>query len=157
MYKTSPWSLGDLINDGIAEYAETKDDEADLMEMVADQLDVSTKTLANYGRVAKAFSPDQRWESLEFSHHETVLKLGPDDREEWLARAAEGRWSVNRLRAELADSQGEEVGINPKQVESWSTGATDIRIYRRGVVIRGPGFKFVGRSKEPIIWKGKER
>lgn len=105
-HKRGPWRMGDLVLEGIAEFTDgSKDQEADLLTVLAEQLECSSKTLSNYVRVSREFPPDTRFAVLEQGHHEAVLKLDPEDRVEWLTKAAENLWTVARLRRELSDAR----------------------------------------------------
>lgn len=104
-HRTTPWRMGDLVVEGLAEYTTGPQTRALFLEQLAAQLECSPKTLANYARVSEGFPPDARFEALELGHHEVVLKLEPEQRTEMLTRAAEGMWTVARLRREVADER----------------------------------------------------
>jgi hypothetical protein len=54
-------------------------------------------TVATYASVARAFEPSTRVQDLSFTHHRHVASLPPEERAEWLARAARERWSTDDL------------------------------------------------------------
>jgi hypothetical protein len=61
----------------------------------------SKHTLTMSASVARKFDPSRRVDGLTWWHHLTVAGLEPDQQTHWLTNAAEGDWSVARLRDEL--------------------------------------------------------
>jgi len=59
------------------------------------------QTLMNMVYVASRFEPEQRRESLSWSHHAELAALEVDERARWLELAAARRLSVRCLREEL--------------------------------------------------------
>lgn len=163
LHKSTPWRMGDLVVEGIAEYAPAKQERALFLEQLAAQLECSPKTLANYARVSEEFLPDTRFEALELGHHEAVLKLEPDQRIEMLTRAAEEMWTVARLRREIADAKPPEPDEMPSD-EVLVLIPSIAEIGRRRVVFRvedenmsDMGVHIVLTSNSPLRWrKGRQ-
>lgn len=102
-YKQSPWALGDMLLEGSALFTDgSKDEAADLYDLLSEQLSVSPKTLANYARISRSFPEEERWPELMQSHHETVMRFSKEVRHDWLQQAAEHGWTVSRLRVEIS-------------------------------------------------------
>jgi hypothetical protein len=57
--------------------------------------------LYNLKWVAEKVRPEVRRADLSWSHHREVAKLPPEEQAAWLARAVEGRWSVDLLRSTI--------------------------------------------------------
>lgn len=124
-HRRSTWHVADVIADGLEEF--TQFGKAELVEMLALQIGVAEKTITNYARVSMGFKPAQRYDGLEFGHHEAVLKYSDEERHKWLDLAAENNWSVHRLRMEIRAGDGEE------PVELPSPVAAERLFYRMGV------------------------
>jgi hypothetical protein len=73
-----------------------------LCRIVAEQLGYKPTTLYNWGSVCGAFEISRRREVLSFSHHEAATGAPEDQRQHWLERAEEEKWSVLQLRVEIA-------------------------------------------------------
>ena len=83
------WRLGDL-----AMTVETRPGEHSL-ERYAKQIDVTYSRLRCYKATAQAFPIAQRWAKLSYGHYEVLTSR--DDRIDWLKKAEEGKWSVQKL------------------------------------------------------------
>lgn len=156
LHRSSAWMVADLIQEGLEEFDIPADQ---LIEMLAEQLETSAKTLSNYARVSKAFPPSKRFYSLEFSHHEAVVKYSEEERTRWLTLAAEQRWSVHRLRMEIRAGNGEEPLLLPSPI------AAERLLYRMGIKANitkkkakftGQGFIIVVESDGELKWSGAE-
>lgn len=111
------WMMGDIL--AFSETVSYGD-----VNKIAEWLDRSPKTLSNWASVCEFFDnmskTSQRREGLEFGHHEAIISLMKSDPEiafELLDKAEIGdeledgtfrRWSVARLRSEIAKEQGTE-------------------------------------------------
>jgi hypothetical protein len=92
------WKLGDLALQVDTAYG------GHTLETYAEQIGIEYNTLRQYRTVAAAYQNDERSSFLSWSHH---LKIADrDDRLGWLKRAAEGKWSVRRMRAEIFQEEG---------------------------------------------------
>jgi hypothetical protein len=63
--------------------------------------------LMNLGSVARRVTTSCRHEGVSFSHHEVIAnaKLKPEAQKEWLAKAAKGKWSADKLHKLIHDSR----------------------------------------------------
>lgn len=93
------WTLGDLALSVETSYGEKS------LEKYAAEVGVEYDTLVQYRWVASQLGNLTRVRNLSFSHHREVAAL--DDPKPWLEMAASGKWSVARLRQEIADTQRE--------------------------------------------------
>ncbi|KUL55317.1 hypothetical protein ADL22_01425 [Streptomyces sp. NRRL F-4489] len=91
---SSAWWLGDWLLYGQAEFPNR-------YKHAIAQTSLDYQTLRNYAWVARRFAPHQRHEALSFQHHAEVAGLPEEERGQWLARAAEQRWSRNELRRQV--------------------------------------------------------
>lgn len=158
-HKRSAWDVAERVQDGIDTYTDGSPREvADLLSMLSEQLEVSPKTLTNYARVAKAFPPEERWESLELGHHEVVVKFSKEERAVWLQAAAEQGWTVKRLRLEVNVTDSTEPG---EPVPLPNRVAIERAFYRVGVKAHVspkkfrfelPGGTLVATSDTDITW-----
>lgn len=93
------WWLGDWLNFGERKYG----------EMYSQALDVtgySLQTLQNAAWVGRALESSIRIEDLSWNHHQLLASTEwADTREDWLALAAEEKWSVAKLRAALREDE----------------------------------------------------
>jgi len=97
------WEWGDL-----ALQVETRHGEASLAAF-AEEVGIAYQTLRDHRRVAAAFAKDARASNLSFRHHQAIASR--PDRLEWLAKAAEQRWSVRVMQAAIAEADGQEARI----------------------------------------------
>jgi hypothetical protein len=127
----SRWLLGDWVAHGRARYGRFYRDAA----LAATALDHGT--LREHAAVARRFDPSRRREELTFRHHAEVCALA-DGRlqDEWLARAAAGRWSWKELHRRLREADGAPpppadesvvVAADREQAERWRKAATRSR------------------------------
>ena len=86
----TPWAIGDWLIFGDY-YGE---DASQYVEATG----VHPKTAANYAYVCSKVPHSRRREELDFSHHEAVANLGPDDQTEFLDRAIGNSLTVSDLR-----------------------------------------------------------
>nr|WP_308403816.1 LmbU family transcriptional regulator [Streptomyces rhizoryzae] len=91
---SSAWWLGDWLLYGQAEFPNR-------YKHAIAQTSLDYQTLRNYAWVARRFAPGERHEGLSFQHHAEVAGLPAEERGQWLARAAEHRWSRNELRRQV--------------------------------------------------------
>jgi hypothetical protein len=88
------WCLGDWLTFGRMKYGRRYKE-----AIAATGLDY--QTLRNYAVVARRFEPARRRDDLTFQHHAEVCALRDELQDEWLDRAAAGRWSRNELRRRM--------------------------------------------------------
>jgi hypothetical protein len=88
------WLIGDWINNVHRLYGYTYDE-------WAKRFGYDKKTLQNYAWVASSIEFSLRKEVLSFGHHNVVAGKSPEEQQYWLESAAQGQWSVARLRAEM--------------------------------------------------------
>lgn len=89
----SPFWLGDWLL-----YAERRPEWKDRIE----QLDYgarSLETVEQYKRVARDVPASRRRAGLSFNHHRMVSSLQPEDQEELLDSAVQGKWKAHEMRA----------------------------------------------------------
>lgn len=100
---------------------------------VAERLGVNPDTITNWTSVCRSIEYTRRRVGLEFGHHEAVASLSPRDQDYWLEKALIGnseegdkyrRWSVKRLRQELADSHGKDTLPIPSHIK-WADQSED--------------------------------
>lgn len=99
------WLIGDWIN------AMGYETETEIREVAA-QYGRSYRTLQNWKSISNNVPYEIRTAALDYHHHIAVASLPIDQQQYWLQRATEGdvmpktglsqRWSVSRLRAEIA-------------------------------------------------------
>lgn len=99
--KSTPWTLARLMLHGLTTYCHTKGDIGALYEEMAEQLEMSRKTLMNYASTARRFPPDQVHERLDIGHHVVVVAMPDDIADYWLTQAEMNGWSVAKLRQEI--------------------------------------------------------
>ena len=75
------------------------------MEKFADTVGVDYATLRRYRWVSEQYEIVVRTTNLSWSHHDRIAAR--DDRLEWLAKAADGLWSVRRMLQEIEDQAGQ--------------------------------------------------
>jgi hypothetical protein len=88
------WWLGDWFAFGEARFRD-----GEMYEQALEETGRSVGGLYNLKWVAEKVPPQVRRADLSWSHHREVAKLPPEDQAAWLARASEGRWSVDLLRS----------------------------------------------------------
>ncbi|GGP72806.1 LmbU family transcriptional regulator [Streptomyces abikoensis] len=91
---SSAWWLGDWLIYGQSEFPNR-------YKHAIAQTSLDYQTLRNYAWVARRFDVGQRHAGLSFQHHAEVAGLPVDERDRWLLRAAENRWSRNELRRQV--------------------------------------------------------
>jgi hypothetical protein len=118
------WAIGDWWAYGHHTYGKRK------AFATAKELPYQFGSLMNLGSVARSVKTSCRNEVLSFSHHVAVAALEPEDQKKWLAKAAKGKWSVNKLgelihvwrERALEDCPGFQVR---SQAESWASNLLD--------------------------------
>jgi hypothetical protein len=93
MGKSALWGLAEWWADGRHRYGERA--------RAAENLPYSFRYLCNLGWVARSVPSSSRNEHLDFTHHMKVAKLGHNEQEYWLNKAAEENWSVETLKQEI--------------------------------------------------------
>jgi hypothetical protein len=93
------WCLGDWLVYGESRYT-------DRYRRTIEAVGLNYQTLRNYAWVARRFPLSRRRDSLTFHHHMEVTRLSSDQQDFWLDRAADGQWSVRRLRLRLRQERG---------------------------------------------------
>jgi len=91
------WTLGDLAEGLPTIYGE------ETLKRYADDIEVEYNTLANLRTVSLAYEKSCRHDSLSYEHHRR-LTANPD-RLEWLAKAAENKWSVRAMTTAIDDAK----------------------------------------------------
>jgi len=108
------WALGDWWAYGYFAYGQRT------AIVKAESLRYEIGTLMNFGSVALKIPPSLRNEVLSWSHHCAVVSLPPPQRKEWLAKAAEKKWSVRALRERIYERQIDDLDSQPdKRALSW--------------------------------------
>jgi hypothetical protein len=70
----------------------------------------SHETVRAYEWTAEKVPPDVRhMEQLTYSHHQAVGKLPPREQSKWLGKAAEGEWSVAKMKSAMKQEDAVEV------------------------------------------------
>ena len=86
---SAQWTKGDLLldleNESLMEFSEHVND--------------SYQQLRNYKWVSSCYPVSVRTDTLSWTHHERIAAR--DDREEWLKKAEENRWSVRTMLDEI--------------------------------------------------------
>lgn len=96
------WWIGDWLNYGKRAYHDNVVGH-DRYWLAIEAFGRDHQTLLNYASIANRIPPEQRRDSLSFSHHEAVASLGTDERGYWLTKAEEERLSVDALRRSIRD------------------------------------------------------
>lgn len=89
------WIIGDWLTQGEVTYGQT-------YKQIAEWSDREEQTLYNYAWVASKVQISLRKENLSFGHHNLIAGLPPEQQQNWLERAVAGKWSVSRMRQEMA-------------------------------------------------------
>lgn len=93
------WMLGDYINIGDQrQWGET-------YSALAEEFNYKESTLRQYAYVARKVNLSIRIDKLQFSHHQVVASMTPDEQSEWLQFAAENDLKVAALRKEIKLAQ----------------------------------------------------
>ena len=111
MRRWTGFAIGDWLLYGIALYGE--DEALQATEAVpADRYDVASRitglrpeTLKNYERICAAIPLERRHPALDFSMHEPVAALEPEEQDEWLQRAVDEGWDRAQLRDAIRESR----------------------------------------------------
>lgn len=90
------WELGDLAAKVNAQYGEQT------LAQYSNAIGVSAASLHRYRDVSRSFESAKRFADLSWSHH--LIVSGRPDREDWLQRAREARWSVAQMRSAIEGS-----------------------------------------------------
>lgn len=115
---TPPWSQHEGVGDFIQRahqasgfwladwlrYGESRADWKERLSQIVDATGLSMKTLKNVRAVGR-IDPSRRRDDIDFSLHEAVTALPPEDQSDWLERAATEGWSVAELRAHIRASK----------------------------------------------------
>lgn len=108
---TVQWWLGDAINHGRATYGE-------MYAQWVDQTNYKYGSLANIKWVAEHVPPELRHPELSFYHHQIVAPDEVEDKETWLALAAENEWTGRELSREITRARVTEEGGDPDLYEA---------------------------------------
>lgn len=92
------WELGKLADKVNVKYGQ------DSVGVFASSIGVNKRTLLRYRDVHRGFKNLRRDPVLSFSHH--LKALGTDNPQEWLDKASEGNWSVEKLGLEIEAKSG---------------------------------------------------
>lgn len=93
--QASGFWLADLIK-----YAKTRPDWQQKKSQIMDATGLTEKTLRNIESVGN-IEPSRRRDDMEFSHHEAVASLTPNDQSAWLEKAHDHGWNVHELRTNM--------------------------------------------------------
>lgn len=93
----SQWKLGELANKVQVNYGQ------DSVGVFASSIGVNKRSLLRYRDVYRGFSNLKRNPVLSFSHH--LKALGSDNPQEWLDKASDGNWSVEKLGLEMSGNK----------------------------------------------------
>lgn len=85
--KKTPWWYGDLLNQGFEVIG-------DKMDQIVAMAEIKLQTLQHYSYMARRFPPAERYEELEFGHHEKVVSFESEERRRLLELAIEKDWSI---------------------------------------------------------------
>lgn len=97
------WVVGDWLCAGEDKvFARRK--KASVRALAAELTGYSRHTLAMAVSLARRIPPSMRIDDVTWWHHLVVAKLDPEQRLEWLIRAAEEHWSAERMRREVGSS-----------------------------------------------------
>jgi hypothetical protein len=101
--KASPLRMADLLWMGMQAFCTSKQEEYQLIDEVAEQLEIQPKTIKNYIAIAKKFPPEIRtaFPRLEMGHYDAVSGLDGVETWELLEKAQLEGWSVVRLRYQV--------------------------------------------------------
>lgn len=102
--ETMIWVLVDWVRHGMGEYGER-------YRWAIEQTGYSYSYLTNLISVDNRIS--SRKENLTYSHHAVIAPLPADDQSKILNQAAEGRWSVERVRQEVSKIQASNQTTRP--------------------------------------------
>lgn len=110
MRRWTNWALGDWYNFGDAIYgqpaAQASDPtRADRMDVLHRVTGLAPGTLANYSSICARISISVRRVELDFSVHEPVAALDPDDQARWLQKAIDEGWGRDELRQAIKDEK----------------------------------------------------
>lgn len=94
--KASPWWIGDLLNQGDAQFGE-------VFSQICEGL-ISADLLQRYESVARRVPPENRRASLSWSAHAAVARLSHDRQRLMLDKAEQYGWSSEVLRVKARDS-----------------------------------------------------
>lgn len=95
---SSAWWIGDWLVFGEDHYP-------DRYREAMQETSLDYQTLKNYAWVARRFPAASRRHKLSFQHHVEVAALSAADRDLWLDRAQQLRWSRNELRRQLRQAK----------------------------------------------------
>lgn len=91
--RTLDWLVGDWLNVGMERFPEQ-------LELALPQISDDAKAVMKIGRIAAAFSPDQRYADLSFAHHAHVATLPAQEAKALLERARREHINARQLRLE---------------------------------------------------------
>lgn len=95
----SQWKLGELADKVQVKYGQ------DSVGVFAVSIGVNKRSLLRYRDVYRGFKTLQKNPVLSFSHH--LKALGSPNPQEWLDKASDGNWSVEKMGLEME-------GVHPK-------------------------------------------
>jgi hypothetical protein len=72
---------------------------------VAEHAGINYNTLRTYGAVARAFPLSRRLDNLTFAHHQEATSVPPEQRGDWLERAAKAGWSAKSMRTKIKQAK----------------------------------------------------
>jgi hypothetical protein len=100
------WAIGDWwVHGDNAGYGERK------ASGIAETIGCTLERVRDLGWVARNVTSSFRNDALSFTHHTVVASLKPEDQKTWLSKAADGDWSVPKLRTEIKNSRGSSKSI----------------------------------------------
>jgi len=138
------WWVGDWLTFGEREYGEAH-------AQALDAIGWDPATVLQYAWVCRQVAPDERRDDLTFFHHREVAALDPAGQRAWLARAAEGGWSVERLRRELKQT------TRPGVVRFWVLVECRDAADQEAVLARFLGEGRAAKAVERLTAKGERR
>lgn len=112
MRDATAFGIGDGIIFGLERFGEAA-------AQIAEATGRSPDTIARFVRVAGSIWRSRRHPALSWSHHELVARqrYSPEEQDEWLRRADEGRWSVGDLRSMLVAPPPIETATSPESTQ----------------------------------------
>jgi hypothetical protein len=92
--KSIGFIIGDWINYGENRYGEK-------YQEALDRTGLAAQTLRNYAWVARRVEMSVRTDNLDFTHHQVVAKLKPDEQQHWLDMAEKHQLGKRRLQKSI--------------------------------------------------------
>jgi hypothetical protein len=110
--------IGDWLNFGEEVYGEefaqavesTHGERQDIAQRITGK---APQTLANWASVCGRVAKSRRRIELDYTHHQLVAALEPEEQTEWLGRAVDEEWSSRALSEAISEARGTGAGTEP--------------------------------------------